>query len=88
MALINKLRIQCDLKKLGDDLKDSLEREAKNKGKRAKKEDSNEFIQSQDKREELGSGGLSHAVPKPGKGAGLSKPHVKKQRKSRRRGRG
>lgn len=66
MALINKLDLQCDL-----NLQESLEREVKKKGKSTKKEESNEFIQSQDKNEELGSGEPSHAVdvhaaPKPG----------------------
>lgn len=66
MALINKLDLQCDL-----NLQESLEREVKKKGKSTKKEESNEFIQSQDTNEELGSGEPSHAVdvhtaPKPG----------------------
>lgn len=69
-ALINKLDIQCDLKKLGDNLKAGLEREEK-KGKGAKKEESSELIQSQDKRAKLGSGEPAHSVavataPKPG----------------------
>ncbi|XP_070288114.1 arginyl-tRNA--protein transferase 1 isoform X5 [Myotis yumanensis] len=88
MALINKLDLQCDLKKLGDNLKESLEREVKKKGKSTKKEESNEFIQSQDKNEELGSGEPSHAVdvhtaPKPGKGADLSKPPCRKAKEIR-----
>ncbi|XP_023603779.1 arginyl-tRNA--protein transferase 1 isoform X20 [Myotis lucifugus] len=88
VALINKLDLQCDLKKLGDNLKESLEREVKKKGKSTKKEESNEFIQSQDKNEELGSGEPSHAVdvhtaPKPGKGADLSKPPCRKAKEIR-----
>ncbi|XP_014383767.1 PREDICTED: arginyl-tRNA--protein transferase 1 isoform X3 [Myotis brandtii] len=88
MALINKLDLQCDLKKLGDNLKESLEREVKKKGKSTKKEESDEFIQSQDKNEELGSGEPSHAVdvhtaPKPGKGADLSKPPCRKAKEIR-----
>lgn len=71
VALINKLDIQCDLKKLGDNIKESLEREEK-KGKSAKKEESSELIQSQDKRAKLGSGEPAHSVavhtaPKPGR---------------------
>ncbi|XP_036163582.1 arginyl-tRNA--protein transferase 1 isoform X8 [Myotis myotis] len=83
MALINKLDLQCDL-----NLQESLEREVKKKGKSTKKEESNEFIQSQDKNEELGSGEPSHAVdvhtaPKPGKGADLSKPPCRKAKEIR-----
>ncbi|XP_035883306.1 arginyl-tRNA--protein transferase 1 isoform X4 [Phyllostomus discolor] len=86
-ALINKLDIQCDLKKLGDNLKDSLEREEK-KGKSAKKEESSGLIQSQDKRAKLGSGEPAHSVavpvaPKPGKGADLSKPPCRKAKEIR-----
>lgn len=73
VALINKLDVQCDLKKLGDTLKESLEREEK-KGKLAKKEHSKELIQSQEK-EELGSGEPSRSVevrsaPQPGSDSG------------------
>lgn len=70
-ALINKLDIQCDLKTLSDDLKESLESEEK--GRSSKKEDSNELIQSQGT-EKLGSDEPSHSVikvhtvPKPGSG--------------------
>ncbi|XP_045710062.1 arginyl-tRNA--protein transferase 1 isoform X2 [Phyllostomus hastatus] len=86
-ALITKLDIQCDLKKLGDNLKDSLEREEK-KGKSAKKEESSGLIQSQDKRAKLGSGEPAHSVavpaaPKPGKGADLSKPPCRKAKELR-----
>ncbi|XP_027992180.1 arginyl-tRNA--protein transferase 1 isoform X3 [Eptesicus fuscus] len=88
MALINRLDLQCDLKNLGDNLKESLEREVKKKGKSTKKEESKEFIQSQDRNEELGSGEPSHAVevhavPKPGKGADLSKPPCRKAKEIR-----
>ncbi|KAL2769187.1 arginyl-tRNA--protein transferase 1 isoform 2 [Daubentonia madagascariensis] len=84
-ALINKLDIQCDLKTLSDDLKESFESEKK-KGK--KKEESNELIQSQDVEEKLGSGEPSHSVkvhmvPKPGKGADLSKPPCRKAKEIR-----
>ncbi|XP_053779355.1 arginyl-tRNA--protein transferase 1 isoform X5 [Desmodus rotundus] len=87
VALINKLDIQCDLKKLGDNIKESLEREEK-KGKSAKKEESSELIQSQDKRAKLGSGEPAHSVavhtaPKPGKGADLSKPPCRKAKEIR-----
>ncbi|XP_074239098.1 arginyl-tRNA--protein transferase 1 isoform X15 [Saimiri boliviensis] len=89
-ALINKLDIQCDLKTLSDDLKESLESEGKN----SKKEEPHELLQSQDfAGEKLGSGEPSHSVkvhtvPKPGKGADLSKPPCRKAkeiRKERRR---
>ncbi|XP_054437603.1 arginyl-tRNA--protein transferase 1 isoform X7 [Pteronotus mesoamericanus] len=87
VALINKLDIQCDLKRLGENLKESLAREEK-KGKSAKKEESNELIQSQDKRAKLGSGEPSpsvavHTAPKPGKGADLSKPPCRKAKEIR-----
>lgn len=70
-GLINKLDIQCDLKTLSDDLKESLESEEKKKGKSSKKEESNELSRSQDIEEKLGSGEPSHSVkvhtaPKPG----------------------
>ncbi|XP_012877354.1 PREDICTED: arginyl-tRNA--protein transferase 1 [Dipodomys ordii] len=70
-ALINKLDIKCDLKTLGDDLKESLESEEKKKEKTSKKEDSKELINSQAIEEKLGSGEPSHSikvhvVPKPG----------------------
>uniref|UniRef100_A0A8I5KQS6 Arginyltransferase 1 n=1 Tax=Homo sapiens TaxID=9606 RepID=A0A8I5KQS6_HUMAN len=67
-ALINKLDIQCDLKTLSDDIKESLESEGKN----SKKEEPQELLQSQDfVGEKLGSGEPSHSVkvhtvPKPG----------------------
>uniref|UniRef100_A0A2K6M5T7 Arginyl-tRNA--protein transferase 1 n=1 Tax=Rhinopithecus bieti TaxID=61621 RepID=A0A2K6M5T7_RHIBE len=86
-ALINKLDIQCDLKTLSDDVKESLESEGKN----SKKEEPHELLQAQDSiGEKLGSGEPSHSVkvhtvPKPGKGADLSKPPCRKQRKSRRK---
>lgn len=88
VALIDKLDLQCDLKKLGDDLRESLEREAKTKGKSTKKEDSKELLQPQDRNEELGSGEPSctagvHPVPKPGKGADLSKPPCRKAKEIR-----
>ncbi|XP_036278883.1 arginyl-tRNA--protein transferase 1 isoform X12 [Pipistrellus kuhlii] len=88
MALINRLDLQCDLKQLGDNLKDSLQREVKKKGKSTKKEESKECIQSQDRNEEQGSGEPSHAVevhavPKPGKGADLSKPPCRKAKEIR-----
>lgn len=72
MALINKLDIQCDLKKLGDNLRESLEREEKTRGKSTEKEEPKALIQSQEKKE-LGSGEPSHSVevhpaPKPGSG--------------------
>ncbi|ELW69721.1 Arginyl-tRNA--protein transferase 1 [Tupaia chinensis] len=86
-ALINKLDIHCDLKTLSDDLRESLESEEK-KGKSSKKEESNELIQSQDIEEKLGSGEPSrsvkvHTVPKPGKGADLSKPPCRKAKEIR-----
>uniref|UniRef100_A0A0D9QX84 Arginyl-tRNA--protein transferase 1 n=1 Tax=Chlorocebus sabaeus TaxID=60711 RepID=A0A0D9QX84_CHLSB len=73
-ALINKLDIQCDLKTLSDDVKESLESEGKN----SKKEEPHELLQSQDSvGEKLGSGEPSHSVkvhtvPKRGKGASLN----------------
>ncbi|XP_036915510.1 arginyl-tRNA--protein transferase 1 isoform X9 [Sturnira hondurensis] len=87
IALINKLDVQCGLRKLGDNLKESLEREEK-KGKSAKKAESRELIQSQDKRVKLGSGEPAHSVavptaPKPGKGADLSKPPCRKAKEIR-----
>ncbi|XP_058400141.1 arginyl-tRNA--protein transferase 1 isoform X3 [Diceros bicornis minor] len=87
-ALINKLDIQCDLKTLSDDLKESLESEEKKKGKSSKKEESNELIQSREIEKKLGSGEPSHsvkvhAVPKPGQGADLSKPPCRKAKEIR-----
>ncbi|XP_047618664.1 arginyl-tRNA--protein transferase 1 isoform X2 [Phacochoerus africanus] len=87
-ALINKLDIQCDLTALSDDLRESLESEEKQKGKSSKREDANELIQSQDIEEKLGSGEPSrsvkvHTVPKPGKGADLSKPPCRKAKEIR-----
>uniref|UniRef100_A0A8D0SME6 Arginyl-tRNA--protein transferase 1 n=1 Tax=Sus scrofa TaxID=9823 RepID=A0A8D0SME6_PIG len=87
-ALINKLDIQCDLTALSDDLRESLESEEKQKGKSSKREDTNELIQSQDIEEKLGSGEPSrsvkvHTVPKPGKGADLSKPPCRKAKEIR-----
>lgn len=87
-ALINKLDIQCDLTVLSDDLRESLESEEKQKGKSSKREDTNELIQSQDIEEKLGSGEPSrsvkvHTVPKPGKGADLSKPPCRKAKEIR-----
>ncbi|XP_053524374.1 arginyl-tRNA--protein transferase 1 isoform X8 [Artibeus jamaicensis] len=84
VALINKLDVQCGLTKLGDNLK---EREEK-KGKSAKKAESCELIQSQDKRAKLGSGEPAQSVavptaPKPGKGADLSKPPCRKAKEIR-----
>uniref|UniRef100_A0A8I5TTB1 Arginyl-tRNA--protein transferase 1 n=1 Tax=Pongo abelii TaxID=9601 RepID=A0A8I5TTB1_PONAB len=84
-ALINKLDIQCDLKTLSDDVKESLESEGKN----SKKEEPHELLQSQDfVGEKLGSGEPSHSVkvhtiPKPGKGADLSKPPCRKAKEIR-----
>ncbi|XP_054516533.1 arginyl-tRNA--protein transferase 1 isoform X33 [Pan troglodytes] len=84
-ALINKLDIQCDLKTLSDDVKESLE----SKGKNSKKEEPQELLQSQDfVGEKLGSGEPSHSVkvhtvPKPGKGADLSKPPCRKAKEIR-----
>ncbi|KAK2491942.1 hypothetical protein MC885_019035, partial [Smutsia gigantea] len=85
-ALKNKLGIQCDLKTLSDDLKESLESEER-KGRSSKKEEPNELIQSQDT-EKLGSDEPSHSfkvhtVPKPGKGADLSKPPCRKAKEIR-----
>uniref|UniRef100_A0A8D1KI77 Arginyl-tRNA--protein transferase 1 n=1 Tax=Sus scrofa TaxID=9823 RepID=A0A8D1KI77_PIG len=87
-ALINKLDIQCDLTALSDDLRESLESEEKQKGKSSKREDANELIQPQDTEEKLGSGEPSrsvkvHTVPKPGKGADLSKPPCRKAKEIR-----
>ncbi|KAM4851472.1 arginyl-tRNA--protein transferase 1 isoform 5-T5 [Thomomys bottae] len=87
-ALINKLDIKCDLKTLSDDLKESLESEEKKKEKSSKKEDSKESINSQAIEEKLGSGEPSHSikvhtVPKPGKGADLSKPPCRKAKEIR-----
>ncbi|XP_007935015.1 arginyl-tRNA--protein transferase 1 [Orycteropus afer afer] len=86
-ALINKLDIQCDLTTLSDDLKQSLESEEKEKGKNAK-EEPRDLIQSQHTEEKLGSGEPSHSVkahtvPKPGKGADLSKPPCRKAKEIR-----
>ncbi|XP_026968607.1 arginyl-tRNA--protein transferase 1 isoform X4 [Sagmatias obliquidens] len=87
-ALINKLDIQCDLKTLGDDLKESVKSEEKKKGKSSEREESNELIQSQDMEEKLDSGEPSHSVkvhtaPQPGKGADLSKPPCRKAKEIR-----
>ncbi|XP_049501826.1 arginyl-tRNA--protein transferase 1 isoform X4 [Panthera uncia] len=87
-GLINKLDIQCDLKTLSGDLTESFDSEEKKKGKSPKKGASNEFIQSQDIEEKLGSGEPSHPVkmpmaPKPGKGADLSKPPCRKAKEIR-----
>ncbi|XP_046304650.1 arginyl-tRNA--protein transferase 1 isoform X3 [Marmota monax] len=87
-ALINKLDIKCDLKTLSDDLKESLENEEMKKEKNSKKEESNESIHSQAIEEKLGSGEPSHSikvhtVPKPGKGADLSKPPCRKAKEIR-----
>ncbi|XP_019608486.2 arginyl-tRNA--protein transferase 1 isoform X6 [Rhinolophus sinicus] len=84
VALINKLDIQCDLKTL----QESLESEEKKKGRSAKKAESNELIQSQHTEEKLGTGEPSHSVevhtvPKPGKGADLSKPPCRKAKEIR-----
>uniref|UniRef100_A0A671ETE8 Arginyl-tRNA--protein transferase 1 n=2 Tax=Rhinolophus ferrumequinum TaxID=59479 RepID=A0A671ETE8_RHIFE len=84
VALINKLDIQCDLRTL----QESLESEEKKKGRSAKKAESNELIQSQHPEEKLGSGEPSHSVevhtvPKPGKGADLSKPPCRKAKEIR-----
>ncbi|XP_045423722.1 arginyl-tRNA--protein transferase 1 isoform X1 [Lemur catta] len=86
-ALINKLDIRCDLKTFSDDLKESFESEDM-KGKNSKKDESSELIQSQDVEEKLGSGEPSHlvkvhTVPKPGKGADLSKPPCRKAKEIR-----
>lgn len=75
MALINKLDLQCDLQKLGDNLRETLEGEVKKKGKGTKREESKELIQAQDRHEELGSGepsraGEVHAGPRPGTARG------------------
>ncbi|XP_004751853.1 arginyl-tRNA--protein transferase 1 isoform X3 [Mustela nigripes] len=87
-ALINKLDIQCDLKTLSDDLKETFESGEKKKGKSPKKEEPKELIQSQHIEEKLGSGEPSHPVkvhmaPKPGKGADLSKPPCRKAKEIR-----
>ncbi|XP_036120785.1 arginyl-tRNA--protein transferase 1 isoform X11 [Molossus molossus] len=87
VAFISKLDVQCDLKKLGDSLKESLEREDKEKGKPVKKEDPKELIQAQE-RGEWGSGEPSRSVevrsaPQPGKGADLSKPPCRKAKEIR-----
>ncbi|XP_073649982.1 arginyl-tRNA--protein transferase 1 isoform X3 [Tursiops truncatus] len=87
-ALINKLDIQCDLKTLGDDLKESVKSEEKKKGKSSEREESNELIQSQDMEEKLDSGEPSHSAkvhtaPQPGKGADLSKPPCRKAKEIR-----
>ncbi|XP_029101231.1 arginyl-tRNA--protein transferase 1 isoform X6 [Monodon monoceros] len=87
-ALINKLDIQCDLKTLSDDLKESLKSEEKKKGKSSEREESNELIQSQDMEEKLDSGEPSqsvkvHTAPQPGKGADLSKPPCRKAKEIR-----
>lgn len=71
-GLINKLDIQCDLKTLSDDVKESFESEEKKKGRSPKKEESKELIQSQHIEEKLGSGEPSHPIkvhtaPKPGR---------------------
>ncbi|XP_039726748.1 arginyl-tRNA--protein transferase 1 isoform X6 [Pteropus medius] len=88
VALINKLDIQCDLKTLSDDLKESLKSEERKKGKTSKKAESNDLIQSQNIEAKLGSGEPSHSigvltVPKPGKGADLSKPPCRKAKEIR-----
>ncbi|XP_006913562.1 arginyl-tRNA--protein transferase 1 isoform X5 [Pteropus alecto] len=88
VALINKLDIQCDLKTLSDDLKESLKSEERKKGKSAKKAESHDLIQSQNIEAKLGSGEPSHSigvltVPKPGKGADLSKPPCRKAKEIR-----
>ncbi|XP_072828122.1 arginyl-tRNA--protein transferase 1 isoform X4 [Vicugna pacos] len=87
-ALITKLDAQCDLRTLSGDFRESLESEEKKKIKSSKKEESNELIQSQDIEEKLGSGEPSHSVkvhtvPKPGKGADLSKPPCRKAKEIR-----
>uniref|UniRef100_A0A8C0Z7C6 Arginyl-tRNA--protein transferase 1 n=3 Tax=Canis lupus familiaris TaxID=9615 RepID=A0A8C0Z7C6_CANLF len=87
-GLINKLDIQCDLKTLSDDVKESFESEEKKKGRSPKKEESKELIQSQHIEEKLGSGEPSHPIkvhtaPKPGKGADLSKPPCRKAKEIR-----
>ncbi|XP_073934273.1 arginyl-tRNA--protein transferase 1 isoform X12 [Castor canadensis] len=87
-ALINKLDIKCDLKTLSDDLKESLESEEKKKEKSSKKEESKELSHSQAIEEKLGSGEPSYSikvptVPKPGKGADLSKPPCRKAKEIR-----
>ncbi|XP_004625666.1 arginyl-tRNA--protein transferase 1 isoform X4 [Octodon degus] len=87
-ALINKLDIKCDLKTLSSDLKESLECDKKKKEKNSKKEDSKELTYSQAIEEKLGSGEPSHSIkahllPKPGKGADLSKPPCRKAKEIR-----
>lgn len=87
-ALINKLDIKCDLNTLSDDLKKSLDNEETKIEKHSKKEESNESIHSQAREEKLGSGEPSHSikvhtVPKPGKGADLSKPPCRKAKEIR-----
>ncbi|XP_039106387.1 arginyl-tRNA--protein transferase 1 isoform X7 [Hyaena hyaena] len=87
-GLINKLDIQCDLKTFSDDLTERFESEEKKKGKSPKEEESSELIQSQAMEEKLGSGEPSHpvkvpSVPKPGKGADLSKPPCRKAKEIR-----
>ncbi|XP_055976919.1 arginyl-tRNA--protein transferase 1 isoform X1 [Sorex fumeus] len=87
-ALINKLDIQCDLKTLGDDVKKSVESEAKRKGKSTKREEARELLPPGEIEEKLASGEPSHlvkvpAAPKPGKGADLSKPPCRKAKEIR-----
>ncbi|EHB04633.1 Arginyl-tRNA--protein transferase 1 [Heterocephalus glaber] len=87
-ALINKLDIKCDLKMLSSDLKESLESEEKKKEKNSKTEESNELTHSQAIEDKLGSGEPLHSikvhmVPKPGKGADLSKPPCRKAKEIR-----
>ncbi|XP_049620429.1 arginyl-tRNA--protein transferase 1 isoform X2 [Suncus etruscus] len=82
-ALINKLDLQCDLKTLSDDVRSSLESDAKQKGKCAPTSQ-----EPQDLGDKLASGEPSQlvkapSVPKPGKGPDLSKPPCRKAKEMR-----
>ncbi|KAM6185938.1 arginyl-tRNA--protein transferase 1 isoform 3-T3 [Rhynchocyon petersi] len=87
-AFIKKLDLQCDLTALSDDLKESVKSEESQPTENMKKEESPELIQPQDSEEKLGSGEPSrsvkvHSIPKPGKGADLSKPPCRKAKEIR-----
>ncbi|XP_004700948.4 arginyl-tRNA--protein transferase 1 isoform X4 [Echinops telfairi] len=87
-ALINKLDIQCDLTTLSDDLKQSLASAEKTKGRGPQKEEPEEFAPAPQREEKLWSGEPSQlmkvlTVPKPGKGADLSKPPCRKAKEIR-----
>ncbi|XP_075390937.1 arginyl-tRNA--protein transferase 1 isoform X1 [Tenrec ecaudatus] len=87
-ALINKLDVQCDLTTLSDDLRKSLESEETRKGKGSQKEAPQQFVLAPQREEGPCSGASSqltevHTVPKPGKGADLSKPPCRKAKEIR-----